>query len=216
MAASQAELEDPLYNLRLSITTSNTPILSTSENPAKDATDTLSTATHITFSVNTHRKTFSLTLPTRFAPSDQPIDLRSIFFAWQNKDLSLPDYIAAVQHLNEELPSGAGGSVQNLSFAQKIELFAWLNGETEISESIKPLEGAGVSVDAEKSAAIASGKAGGIAVDKGGEGQKLVDERLMVIYDGERKMGDHNTVLRGAKAIVRLLIPCSTKLYTDI
>lgn len=205
---SQAELEDPLWNLRTTIAKSTTPILSTSEAPT-DTTDSLANATHIAFNYDTHHKSFSLTSETRFAPGDQPIDLRSIYFAWQNKDASLPDYISAVQHLNEELPSGAGGSVQNLSFAQKIELIAWLSGETETSESIKPLEGAGVSVDAEKSAAIASGKAGGVAVDSGGEGKALLDERLMVIYDGERKMGDHNTVLRGTKPIVSSTRPCS-------
>lgn len=203
MATNQAELDDPLHNLRAAIASSKDPILAKSASQ-NDITTSLAEATHITF-VNpnaTSPKTFDLTTPTRFAPGDTPIDFRSIYFVWRNKDASLPDYISAVQALNEELPSGAGGAVQQLSFAQKIEVLAWLNGETETSESIKPLEGAGVSVDAEKSAAIASGKAGGVAVDKGGESGKLLDGRLLVIYEGERKMGDHNTVLHGTKNIV--------------
>ncbi|KAF2278626.1 CDC73-domain-containing protein [Westerdykella ornata] len=196
--ATQAELDDPLHNLRLSISTSTPAILSTSDNPT-DTTTSLANATHITFTSSPQHKTktFPLDAPTRFAPGNQPIDLRSVYFAWTKKDASLTDYIADVQALNEELPSGAGGSVAQLSFAHRIEVLAWLNGETETSESIKPLEGAGLSVDAEKSAAIASGKAGGVAVDKGDKGK--LDARLMVIYEGERKMGDQNTILRGAK-----------------
>lgn len=199
--ATGAELSDPLFNLRLSITKSTSPILSTSEDAASSATDQVSQATHITFNNDSNHSTFSLTSPTRFAPNNTPIDLRSIYYAWLNKDASLPDYISAVQRLNEDLPSGAGGSVVNLSFAQKIELIAWLNGETDISESITPLEGAGVTGDAKESAAVVSGKTGGVALDKG-EGGMKVDERLMVIYDGERKMGDHNSVLRGSKPVV--------------
>jgi parafibromin len=41
---------------------------------------------------------------------------------------------------------------------------------------------------------------------------KMVDARLLQIYDGERRMGDHNTVLRGTKNVVRLLplhSPCT-------
>lgn len=200
--ATQAELEDPLYNLRLSITTSNPPILSRSAN-VSDAVTSLAHATHISFNAPAGPKTFDITVATRFAPDEKPIDLRSIYFAWQNKDAQVTEYFAAVQNLNEELPSGAGGSVQNLSFAQKIELISWLNGETDTSESIAPIEGAAASAAASDAAAIAGGK--GVAVQKGAVaagGQKMMDARLLQIYDGERRMGDHNTVLRGTKPIV--------------
>ncbi|KAH7120957.1 RNA pol II accessory factor, Cdc73 family-domain-containing protein [Dendryphion nanum] len=199
--ATQAELDDALYNLRLCTTSNITPILSTTDNPTSggDTVTDLSLATHIFFPHKDSKKAFPLSEPTRFAAGDAPVTLRSVFFAWQNKDASLPDYITKVQALNEDLPAGAGGSVQNLSFAQKIELIAWLGGETESIESIRPLEGAGLGTDAEHSAAIASGKTG-VAIDKGGPGGKKAEEaRLLVIYEGERKMGDHNTVLRGTK-----------------
>ncbi|KAF2743445.1 RNA polymerase II accessory factor [Sporormia fimetaria CBS 119925] len=198
--AAQAEIDDALYNLRLSISRNTKPTLSTSENPL-DVTESLAQATHITFNNGTQHKTFSLASPTRFAPGDQPVDLRSMYFAWLNKDSLVPDYIVATQHLNEELPSGAGGSVQHLAFGQRVDALGWLRGEENTGEYIKPLEGAGLTVDAEKSAAIASGQAGGVAVDKGGDTQKLADERLLQIYDGERKMGDHNTILRGTKPV---------------
>src|SRR5690242_17111760 len=140
--AAQTEIEDPLYNLRLSIKASATPVLSTSGEPTPaDYVDDLARATHMTFNVDGAHRTFALTSDTRFAPDGKALDLRSCYFAWVNKDASVTDYFAAVTTLNEELPSGAGGSVQNLTFAQKIELIAWLSGETESSDSIAPIDG---------------------------------------------------------------------------
>jgi parafibromin len=204
--ATQAEIEDPLYNLRLSIKENTPPILTTSADPTPSDTVTeLSAASHISFNVNDAHRTFSLTSPTRFAPDNKPIDLRSCYFAWLNKDAAVTDYFAAVQSLNEELPSGAGGSVQNLTFAQKIELIAWLSGETEISDSIAAIDSAAASAAAGDAAAIAGGK--GVPVDRDMKrtgGGKMVDARLLQIYDGERRMGDHNSVLHGVKNVVRL------------
>lgn len=205
--AAQAEAEDPLYNLRLSIKASATPLLTTSSEPTPaDTVTDLAVATHINFNTDAGaHHTFSLTSPTRFAPDSKPVDLRSCYFAWLNKDASVTDYFAAVQTLNEELPSGAGGSVQHLTFAQKIELVAWLSGETESSDSIAAIDAGAASAAAGDAAAIASGK--GVPVDrqvKSVGGGKLVDARLLQIYDGERRMGDHNSVLRGTKNIVRL------------
>ncbi|KAL6710913.1 accessory factor associated with RNA polymerase II [Coniothyrium glycines] len=202
--AAQAENEDPLYNLRLSVKASASPILTTSADPSPaDTVTELALATHISFNTadGAHR-TFSLTSPTRFAPDGKPVDLRSCYFAWLNKDASVTDYFAAVQTLNEELPSGAGGSVQNLTFAQKIELIAWLNGETESSDSIAAVDSGALATAAGTAAAIAGGK--GVPVDRNiqsiGGGQS-VDARLLQIYGGERRMGDHNSVLRGTKNI---------------
>ncbi|KAF2714218.1 CDC73-domain-containing protein [Pleomassaria siparia CBS 279.74] len=199
---SQAELEDPLYNLRLSITSSAPPVLTTSPDKlhVNDITTSLSNATHISFNIGSHHTVFPLTAPTRFAPNDEPVSLRSIYFAYLNKDAQTTEYIAAVQTLNEELPSGAGGSVQNLSFAARIELIAWLQGETDSSESIKVLDGAAASAAADTSARIAGGTLGGVPVVKEG-GKAAQDQRLLMIYDGERKMGDCNSVLRGTKPV---------------
>ncbi|KAF1834050.1 CDC73-domain-containing protein [Decorospora gaudefroyi] len=206
MAAAEAETADALYNLRRSIKASATPILTTSASPTPaDTVSDLALATHISLNTDDgEHRTFALGTPTRFAPDAQPIDLRSCYFAWLNKDASVTDYFAAVQTLNEELPSGAGGSVQNLTFAQKIELIAWLSGETEGSDSIAPVEGAALHTAAGDAAAIAGGR--GVPLDGGRgvkhvAGGKMVDARLLQIYDGERKMGDHNSVLRGSKNV---------------
>ncbi|KAH8709949.1 RNA pol II accessory factor, Cdc73 family-domain-containing protein [Phaeosphaeriaceae sp. PMI808] len=201
--AAQAEIEDPLYNLRLSITANTLPILTTSADPTPaDTVTDLALATHISFNTDDAHRTFALTSPTRFAPENKPIDLRSCYFAWLNKDAPVTDYFAAVQTLNEDLPSGAGGSAQNLPFAQKIELIAWLSGETESSDSIAPIDSSAASAAAGDAAAIAGGK--GVPTDRDMKrtgGGKMVDARLLQIYDGERRMGDHNTVLRGTKNV---------------
>jgi len=204
MAAAQAESEDPLYNLRLSIKQGSTPTLTTSAEPSpEDAVTDIALATHVSFNVNEAHRTFSLTSPTRFAPDNKPIDLRSCYFAWLNKDASVTDYFAAVATVNEDLPGGAGGEVQNLTFAQKIELIAWLSGETESSDSIAAIDSNAASAAAGHAAAIAGGK--GVPLDKNlhrAGGDKLEDARLLVIYDSERRMGDHNTALRGTKNVV--------------
>jgi parafibromin len=211
MAAAEAEITDALYNLRLSIKASATPILTTSAEPTPaDTVADLALATHISFNTDGNHRTFALNTPTRFAPDGKAVDLRSCYFAWLNKDASVTDYFAAVQTLNEELPSGAGGSVQNLTFAQKIELIAWLSGETESSDSIAAVDGGALTAAAGDAAAIAGGK--GVPIDGGRGvkqvgGGKMVDARLLQIYDGERKMGDHNSVLRGTKNVVRIPSP---------
>ncbi|KAF2035129.1 CDC73-domain-containing protein [Setomelanomma holmii] len=198
--AAQAEIEDPLYNLRLAIKENTVPILTTSADPSPaDTVSDLALATHISLNVSDAHRTFAFTSPTRFAPDNKPIDLRSCYFAWLNKDASVTDYFAAVQSLNEELPAGAGGSVQSLTFAQKIELIAWLSGETESSDSIAAIDSAALSAAVGDAAAIAGGK--GVPMAKDTKRTGGTDARLLQIYDGERKMGDHNTVLRGTKNV---------------
>ncbi|KAF2824464.1 CDC73-domain-containing protein [Ophiobolus disseminans] len=201
--AAQAENEDPLYNLRLSIKQGSVPILTTSADPTPaDTVTDIALATHVSFNVDDAHRTFSLTSTTRFAPDSKPTDLRSCYFAWLNKDASIIDYSAAVVAVNEDLPAGAGGSVQNLNFAQKIELIAWLSGDTESSDSIAALDSGAASAAAGDAAAIAGGK--GVPIDRDMKrtgGGKMVDVRLLQIYDGERRMGDHNTALRGTKNV---------------
>ncbi|KAK7183010.1 hypothetical protein DPSP01_006041 [Paraphaeosphaeria sporulosa] len=207
-APTQVELEDPLFNLRLSITSNNAPILATTPNPtgASDTVTELSQASHISFNEPTlhgaHHKTFDFNTPTRYAPNGKPVDLRSIYFAWLNKDASVTEYVAATERLNEELPGGAGGSVIHLGFANKVELISWLSGDEVASDNLKPLESVAATAAAGDAAAIAGGK--GVPLQQGANaaaGQTMMDARLLQIYDGERRMGDHNTALRGSKPI---------------
>lgn len=204
--AVHSPLDDPLLALRHCITTNTPPTLHTSDNPLLPDEPQLqiAQATHIRFSATLNsrpdQRYYEFTTPTRFyTTAEQPINLRSIYFTWLNKDASLPDYIAAVKKLNEELqaPGGAGGNVVNLAFAQKVELIAWLGGESNESEFIKPLEN-NVAGDSAAGVSGAGATQAGVAPGRGGT---QVDPRLLEIYQGERKMGDHNTALRGTKAI---------------
>ncbi|KAH6685695.1 cell division control protein [Plectosphaerella plurivora] len=187
MAAAE---QDPLLLLRQSVTSKRPAIPSSSaDTPPTEAS--LSKATHLHFS----DVSVPLDTPTRFISSDQPVDLRSIYFAWLNKDVAIPEYNASATRLNEEL---AGlGKVQNLAFVERLDLFTWLEGASEESEHIRPLAGEGRDAAGAASAVKAVPSA---AVGRSGRG--TLDPRLALVYNGERKMGDRNTVLRGSKLVV--------------
>ncbi|KAI9798777.1 MAG: accessory factor associated with RNA polymerase II [Piccolia ochrophora] len=197
---------DPLLRLRHAFATGHPPVPTTSEdaNAVSDAEIDLAIATHLHFAAPFHQS-FALDTPTRFTSSDQPVDLRSIFFAWQKKDVAIPDYIASATRLNEALSAagGAGGQVRNLIFVERLDLITWLEGASEESEYIKPLDSEASASQAAGSAQVASGAAGGVAtVASGAAGarpDKSIDPRLAEIYNGERRMLDRNSVLRGIK-----------------
>ena len=203
---------DPLISLRRSIATNNPPTPTTSPDGSapESATDNLGVATHLHFT-DPEPFTISLDTPTRFISSDKPVGLRSIYFAWQKKDVNIPDYIASAQALNDGLGgtdgAGAAGKVQNLVFVERLDLITWLEGASDESEYIKALESDG---SAAKSALLASGAAGGVSrVPSGTAGArpgKQIDPRLQQIYNLERKMGDRNSILRGIKPTVSSLI----------
>ncbi|KAK2810749.1 hypothetical protein FQN50_002792 [Emmonsiellopsis sp. PD_5] len=120
---------------------------------------------------------------------------------------------------------GVQAKVRNLVFVERLDLITWLEGAGEDSEYIKPLEGgagvvggvsAAAQAQAEDSARVAAGVVGGVSVVGSagvgvGAGTQLpastavgkvgrtIDPRLQEIYNGERKMGDRNSVLRGIR-----------------
>jgi parafibromin len=204
MAASDVT-QDPLLLLRQSIS-SNNPCIPTTSEDASSASDvdlSLAAATFLRFSPE--QVSVPLTAPTRFVSSDKPVDLRSIYFAWLKRETAIPEYNAQALALNAELAAdgGAGGEVQNLAFVERLDLITWLEGASEESEYIKPL--ASDSSSAAASAQVASGATGGIVpVVSGPAGRqaKTIDPRLAEIYNGERRMGDRNSVLRGIKPTV--------------
>ncbi|OQE12951.1 hypothetical protein PENFLA_c058G02724 [Penicillium flavigenum] len=242
--ATEAALQDPLLSLRRAIASGNLPTPTTSsELSDQPATDDLAKATHLYFT-QPAPQTIALSTPTRFisASTNSPVDLRSILFAWQNKDVAIPEYIAKAQEFNEALKQqtkeGAKEeSVQILIFLERLDLFTWLEGASDDSEHIKPLEGAAAAAEAAAAAAgvaqadnaagIAAGAIGGVtSVPSGAAGaaqpgtqlgrpQKQVDPRLQEIYNGERKTGDRNTVLRGIKPTDFSHVRKSAELFLD-
>ena len=204
-------VHDPLTSLRRSIASNKPPIPSTSPDAAssESATNNLGVATHLHFT-NPEPHTFSLNTPTRFISSDNSVDLRSIYFAWQQKDVNIPVYIASAQTLSDELGSS---KVQNLVFAERLDLITWLEGASDESEYIKGLES---DTSASKSAQVASGALGGVSTvpsaAAGARSGKQIDPRLQEIYNLERKMGDRNSILRGIKPTVSILcLECSSR-----
>lgn len=204
--------QDPLQLLRSSIAAGSPPALSTSSDPTPDEsskTNSFLDATHLYF---THPSPLCLPLDTktRFTSSSaeiQQVDLRGAWFAWLNKDIPIPEYLALAAELNKQRSETQ--AIRTLVFVERIDLITWLEGASEESEFIKPLDSA--VVDADRAAEVAGGAgvpavAGtGVGVTQqtaGGRPVKIIDQRLQAIYKNERKMGDRNTVLRGIKPTV--------------
>lgn len=208
--------QDALLLLRRCIAASNSPVLTTTSDSttANDRTaDSFVDATHLYFPPPA-----SLCLPlttiTRFTsttPETAPVDLRSIIFAWLQKDVTVPEYIASAADLNGQLLEGQ--KIRNLVFVERIDLITWLEGASDESEYIQLLEGdAHAEEEAANKAADVAGGAGvptvsgtGVAVQQNsaaGKPVKVIDARLQEIYNGERRMGDRNTILRGIKPTV--------------
>lgn len=191
--------EDPLLLLRQSIAAGSRIIATTSPDSSDEAP--LSTATHLVFT-HPSRIAVPLDAKTRFTSTEgKAVDLRSIYFAWLNRDFAIPEYNAVATKLNEEMAGGA--AVHMFAFVERLVLFTFLEGASEESEFIKPLPG-------DKDAAAAAGAAAPGATLKaapaalGRAGRGALDPRLAQIYSGERRMGDRNTVLRGIKPTVSL------------
>lgn len=214
-------LSDPLLLFRNSIAASSQPLLSSSadvETAESSQTDSLALATHLYFS-SPLPQCVPLNATTRFTsttPDVSAVDLRSIYFAWIKKDVPVNEYIALAQELDGQLPDGQ--RIRNLVFVERLDLITWLEGASDESEYIQPLEGADlVGADAAGKAADVAGGAGmptvsgaGIGLVQqagmGGRPVKIIDARLQEIYNGERPMGDRNSVLRGVKPTVSFLI----------
>jgi parafibromin len=194
--------QDPLLLLRQSISAKKPFVPSASDDPAAPETP-LAQATHLQFTEQ--GVALPLETPTRFISNDAPVDLRSIYFAWLNREVAIPEYNASATTLNDQLAAGGfKGKVQNLGFIERLDLITWLEGAGEDSEYIKPLAG-----DADTAAAgdAPAAKTGAVAsATQARSGKGTLDSRQSGSYNGERRMGDRNTVLRGIKPTVRHLL----------
>lgn len=208
---------DALQLLRSSIAAAKQPVLTRSADittALEQQTNSFEDATHLYFTHPTPQ-CLPLDQKTRFVstnPDTIPVDLRSIFFAWLQKDVAVPEYIARAAELDKQLPEGQ--KVRNLIFVERLDLLTWLEGASDESEYIKAIEGTNASAlgdAASRAADVAGGAAvptvsgAGVGVTQtiGGRPIKTIDARLQAIYNGERRLGNHNTALRGVKPTVR-------------
>lgn len=192
-----APIEDPLLLLRHSIASGGKIIPTTSPDSSEEAP--LSRATHLVFTDPT-RVAVPIDAPTRFTSTEgKAVDVRSIYFAWLNRDFAIPEYNAVATKLNEEMAGGA--AVHMFAFVERLVLFTYLEGAQEESEFIKPLAG---DKDGQAGTGTASTGAASKAApaSSGRAGRGTLDPRLAQIYSGERRMGDRNTALRGIKPTV--------------
>lgn len=189
---------DALLLLRQAIAAGSPPV-PTESGDASAPEASLSKATHLRFTVPA-RTSIPITAPTRFVSNDKPLDLRSVFFIFLHRESPIPEINASAARLNDELAAGGErmGRIQNIPFLERADLIAWLDGSEE-SEYVRPLPG---DKDATAASAVTASKGttAPTAVTRAGRG--VVDPRLAVIYNGERKMGDRNSVLRGIKPTV--------------
>ncbi|KAI0437304.1 RNA pol II accessory factor, Cdc73 family-domain-containing protein [Xylaria telfairii] len=188
--------QDPLLLLRQSIALGSV-IVPTASSSADAPEVGLSQATHLTFASPT-RTSLPIDTPTRFVSNDTPVDLRSIYFAWFNRELAVPEYNSLVSQLNQDL--GGKGQIHKFSYIEKLDLITWLEGAIEENDCIKPLAGDKDGSASTAAAALASKGAAAPAIGSTGRsGKGTLDPRLASIYNSERKMGDRNSVLRGIK-----------------
>lgn len=209
-ANTDSTISDPLLALRRALSSSPTsPVLTTSSEPNDSSQTTdLVKATHLF--LPDPPQSIPLSTPTRFvsAAANQTIDLRSIYFAWLKRDVAIPEYIASAQELNDALAKKSGGAgeegakVLNLVFVERLDLITWLEGASEESEYIRPLPTGAAGAGTGDSAGSAAGAKGAVGAVPGARPVKVIDPRLQKIYNGERKMGDRNSVLRGIKPTV--------------
>ncbi|KAF2973509.1 hypothetical protein GQX73_g93 [Xylaria multiplex] len=189
--------QDPLLLLRQSIA-SGSAIMPTASAEASAPEVGLSLATHLTFT-SPSRISLPIDTPTRFVSNETPVDLRSIYFAWLNREVAIPEYNSFASQLNQDL--GGKAQVHKFAYIEKLDLITWLEGASEESECIKPLAG---DKDGSASAAAAVLAFKGTVVPPigstlGRSGKGTLDPRLASIYNSERKMGDRNSALRGIK-----------------
>lgn len=214
--ASNETAPDPLLLLRQTIASKSLPIPTTSADPSTQAQSnvSLAQASFLLFNLDSaadgpQHTAIELTQPTRFqsaAGEGKALDLRSVFLCWLHKDSSVQEYINATTQLNAELQqTGKSEVVTSLVFLERLDLNTWLTGEVGEHES-EYIKGANDNAEARRDADDAAQMAqGGQDVEMrdadAADGVKRRDEeqRLREIYAAERKMGDHNTVLRGIK-----------------
>lgn len=191
---------DPLGLFRDAVLAQKLPTPTTTSDPSAAASQPpseLAEATHIYFTVPTPQ-CLPVESETRFTQgSGDAVDLRSIYLAYLCKEDAPQDYLAKYTDLNSKLPEGK--QARHLNFVEKLELVSWLEG-ADSSDYVKapaPTQAADAAVP------VVPGTGAAVTqTSVNGRPVKVIDARLQAIYNGERKMGDRNTVLRGVKPTV--------------
>lgn len=187
-------MSDPLVALRTTIASNLTPELLSKDGEVLPDAD-LSKAASLRLPANGDREaqTFPLTELTKYEskiPNKMQLDLRVVYNCWLTRDLNVTDYI----QISDER------GIFNLKFVERADLLGWLKGENEESENI-------LNDKAGKADGSGDGNAANQATDESKPTKKTVSfddsssAELKLIYEHERNLQNHNSVLRGSKLI---------------
>ena len=118
-------MADALSLLKQEVDAERAPILLVNDTP----TDKVSAATNVKLG----DAVLELSTATRLMRDNAPLDLRTILFAWINRELGAAEYIQACQE----------AGLTNLSFVEKNELMSFLSGSSTslTSSNIAPMNG---------------------------------------------------------------------------
>lgn len=204
----------PLEALRACVSAHEQPVLLRSARDLRDIVQSVSNCGAVLFPTSNNLVVAS-DAPTAFVrtASREHVALVAVLFAWQCRDDSVTDYIRKCQDAN----------IVNLSFLERADLVAWLQGADSSEHIIEPQ--AVIAPAGSQAGAVAGIQAGtaaetqaGAVVDKvagsgAGAGTAATvpasrkhnlqhqhrSESLKCIYAAERPVVDHLLVLRGAK-----------------
>ncbi|KAF5094402.1 hypothetical protein D0Z00_003552 [Geotrichum galactomycetum] len=187
-------MSDSLVALRSAIASKVSPeLLSKDGEVLADADLSKATSLSIPAAGDGEAQTFQLTELTKYeskVPNKMQLDLRVVYNCWLTRDLNVTDYI----QVSDER------GIFNLKFVERADLLGWLKGENEESENI-------LSDKAGRADEGGDGKAANKAIDESKPTKKTVSfddsssAELKLIYDRERSLQNHNSVLRGSKPI---------------
>jgi parafibromin len=185
---------DALLLLRASVASNNPPTLT--------PTDSLDTASELLFPALPPLTSAPVAIPlstlTRFIKDNAAVDLRSIYFAWQERETTITEYIASAQALG----------VTHLGFIERLELVTFVEGGQEESDHIRPLPSQPPSSQLKLVSSAAAPAPSAAAPAQRQPTPQLVgkvrttDPRLLEIYAGERVVVNRNVMLRGIKPTV--------------
>ncbi|SCU98535.1 LADA_0H13696g1_1 [Lachancea dasiensis] len=145
--------------------------------PAGEQTEDISAASRVVLEQNDEtNEPLELDQETEFQVDGSHVPLRVVLHCWQHKDSSAADYLADCQTRN----------ITNISFLQRMDLIAWLSGESDNSKFVNTAE--------KQLAAKVTAQMSGEASSSANE-----DPLLLEALSHEKVLLDHNSSLRGSK-----------------
>ncbi|OLL24183.1 Cell division control protein 73 [Neolecta irregularis DAH-3] len=164
---------DPLVLLKSAIAAGTPPVLLSSTDPQSAPVPDIRNAQALCFPPSL---TFSLDTPTRFAnAARKPFSLATVYFAWLLKDANVAEYIA----------QSSDREIENLSFLEKTDLIAWLEGAPHSDHILSLQDHSPPDLPHKKAPAQKSPK----------------DSALLKIYSHERPVTTRSSLLHGQKAV---------------